>query len=108
MNDYYEPVYKGCTSPSTIAGVPTLPFVLSAVVFAQLGLVAFMTTGAAGILTVAVIYGYVLRWARRVSRSDDHRLEQMIKRLKIRHGHRLSTRYWGAGTYGAARTKGQR
>ncbi|MFX7945844.1 VirB3 family type IV secretion system protein, partial [Acinetobacter baumannii] len=36
QDDFYDPIYKGCTTPSTILGVPLIPFILGALVIGQL------------------------------------------------------------------------
>ena len=108
MDDFYDPVYKGCTSPGTIFGVPMLPFILGTLLFAQLGVLAFMTIGLAGLVSLLVAYSAVYRWARSVSRNDEQRLLQMIMRMRMRAGQRSSIAYWGAVTFGASRVKGQR
>jgi len=99
MQDFCDPVYKGCTSPGTVFGVPMLPFILATLCFAQLGVVAFMVFKLAGLAPLAVVYAAVFRWARAVSRNDDQRLLQMILRIKSRWGQRTLRAYWGATSF---------
>lgn len=99
MQDFYDPVYKGCTSPGTVFGVPLMPFIIGTLCFAQLGVVGFVTLKLAGLGPVAVVYAAAFRWARRMSRNDDQRLLQMVLRVRSRWGQRPLLAYWGAASY---------
>jgi type IV secretory pathway VirB3-like protein len=99
MQDFYEPVYKGCTSPGTMFGVPMLPFIVVTMGFAQAAVLLFVMFQLAGLAPLAVIYAAVFRWARAVSRNDDQRLLQLVKRIKARRGHRPVAAFWGAVSY---------
>jgi type IV secretory pathway VirB3-like protein len=99
MQDFYEPVYKGCTSPGTMFGVPMLPFIVVTMVFAQAAVLLFVLFQLAGLAPLAVLYASVFRWARAVSRNDDQRLLQLVKRIKARRGQRQVTAFWGAVSY---------
>jgi len=104
MSDYFDPVYKGSTSPATMLGIPLMPFILATLCFAQCGIVAFMVLKLAGLAAVATIYAALFRWARRVTRSDEQRLLQMILRVKSRWGQRTLRAYWGAASYSPLNT----
>lgn len=99
MDDYYDPIYRGCTSPATMFGIALVPFILSTLCFAQLGVVAFIVFKLAGLAPVVVVYAAVYRWARGISRNDDQRLLQMILRIRSRWGQRTLRAYWGAASF---------
>lgn len=99
QGDYFDPIYKGCTSPSTAFGVPLIPFILGSVVFAQLALVAFYFQGLPTVLVVAFLYLFAFSWARRTSRNDEHRLNQFLLKLQIRGTQAASRRFWGTVSF---------
>ena len=76
-----------------------LPFILGTLIFAKLSVFAFFSVGLAGVITLAILYGFALAWARRVSRNDEQRLLQLIKRMRMRGPQRASIRVWGAVTF---------
>jgi type IV secretion system protein VirB3 len=99
-SDFYDPFYKGCTSPSTAFGIPLLPFVLGTLVFGEIGILVFFTSGIALLLVVVFLYFAVFGWAKRVSRNDEQRLLQLMLRLRMRLRQRKSRTLWGAISFG--------
>lgn len=97
--DFFDPIYKGCTSPSTVFGVPMLTFILGTLVFAQISVIGFFVSGMPVVVVMAILYGFSLAWARRISRNDEQRLPQLILRMRMRGPQRASIRYWGAVTF---------
>jgi type IV secretion system protein VirB3 len=94
--DYFDPVYKGCTSPSTAFGISLLPFIFATLVFAQLALIVFFAFGIPAAVFVAICYGFLFVWGRKVSRNDDQRLNQLLLRLRMRFPQTRSRLTWGA------------
>jgi type IV secretory pathway VirB3-like protein len=99
QEDFYDPIYKGCTAPSTIFGVPLIPFILGALIFAQLILLSFYFLG----LSVAVVFFimaiFAYGWARKMGRNDEHRLLQMMLKLRMRGQQSSTRRFWGAVSF---------
>lgn len=99
QEDFYDPIYKGCTAPSTIFGVPLIPFILGALMFAQLILLSFYFLG----LSVAVVFFimsiFAYGWARKMGRNDEHRLLQMMLKLRMRGQQSSTRRFWGAVSF---------
>ena len=98
-DDYYDPIYKGSTAPSTVFGVPLLPFILATVVFGQASVVAFYLVGFSLVVALLTLYGFIFAWARRISRNDEHRLNQYILKMRIRGLQGASRQFWGAVSF---------
>jgi type IV secretory pathway VirB3-like protein len=99
QEDYYDPIYKGCTAPSTIFGVPLVPFILGALVFAQLMLLGFYFFSLAVSVVFFIMAVFAYLWARKVGRNDEHRLLQYMLKMRMR-GQQSSTRkFWGAVSF---------
>lgn len=99
QDDYYDPIYKGCTAPSTILGVPLVPFILGAMVIAQLTILSFyfFSLSVATVFITLGLMAYV--WARRVGQNDEHRLLQYLLKLRMRGGQSATRRFWGAVSF---------
>lgn len=98
-DDFYDPIYKGCTAPSTILGVPLVPFILGAVVIGQLTVLSFYFTRLSVALAFAVIGGFVYVWARKVGANDEHRLLQYLLKLRMRSRQVRTRKFWGAVSF---------
>lgn len=99
QDDYYDPIYKGCTAPSTILGVPLIPFVLGALVIAQLSVLSFFFIRFSVALSVLVIGLVLYLWARRTGTNDEHRLLQQLMKLRMRSGQQATRKFWGAVSF---------
>jgi type IV secretory pathway VirB3-like protein len=99
QEDYYDPIYKGCTAPSTIFGVPLLPFILGALVFAQLALLGFhfFSLSVAVFFLVLALFAYL--WARKLGRDDEHRLLQYFLKARMRGRQSATRKFWGAVSF---------
>lgn len=99
QEDFFDPIYKGCTSPSTIFGVPLLPFILGALVIGQLTVLSFYFLG----LHVAVVFltlgCFAFGWARKVSTNDEHRLLQYLMKGRMRGRQASARKFWGAVSF---------
>ncbi len=99
QDDFHDPIYKGCTTPSTILGVPLIPFILGALVIAQLSVLSFYFLG----LSVAAFFiciGVVLyAWARKAGRNDEHRLLQYLLKAQMRGRQSATRKFWGAVSF---------
>jgi type IV secretion system protein VirB3 len=97
--DLFDPIYKGCTAPSTFLGVPLVPFVLGALVVAQTTVLCFyfFRLSVAMVPLMLGIASYV--WARKVGLNDEHRLLQVMLKARMRGRQGGSRRYWGAVSF---------
>jgi type IV secretory pathway VirB3-like protein len=99
QGDYYDPIYKGCTAPSTILGVPLIPFVLGALLIAQLSVLSFFFIRFSVALSVLVIGLVLYLWARRIGINDEHRLLQQLMKLRMRGRQQATRKFWGAVSF---------
>jgi type IV secretory pathway VirB3-like protein len=98
-DDYFDPIYKGCTAPSTILGVPLLPFILGALVFGQLAVLSFYFIRFSVALVFIVLAVAAYGWARKVGLNDEHRLLQYLLKARMRGRQGSSRRFWGAVSF---------
>ena len=104
--DFYDPIYKGGTAPSTAFGVPMLVFILGAVIFGQVALIAFLIAGLPATISIAVLGASCYGWARRISKFDDQRLLQLVLRVRMRGPQRNARDAWGAVSFSPFKLKG--
>ena len=99
QDDFFDPIFKGCTAPSTAFGVPLIPFILGSVVFGQLAVLGFFFQGLPTVLVLFILYAFAFTWARRISRNDEHRLIQYVLKLRMRGPQAASRNFWGAVSF---------
>ena len=83
-----------------------LVFILGAVAFGQLALIAFLVAGLPATIAIVVLALSFYGWARRISKFDDQRLLQMLLRIRMRGPQRSSRRSWGAVSFSPFKNKG--
>lgn len=98
-----DPVFKGCTRPAMMLGVPLVPLVVVCAGCALLAmwglLLSFWVAFAVIVLMVTLIC-----LLRQVTLRDDQRLKQWEIRIWLRTRNR-SSRHWGAVSYSAIQYK---
>jgi type IV secretion system protein VirB3 len=99
QDDFYDPVYKGCTSPSTVLGVPLVPFILGALVIGQLTVLSFYFIRLSVALGFVLIGVFAYASARKVSSNDEHRLLQYLMKLRMRGRQSATRKFWGAVSF---------
>lgn len=99
QDDYYDPIYKGCTSPSTILGVPLVPFILGALVIGQLTVLSFYFFRLSVAVVPFVIGLMLYLWARKAGSNDEHRLLQYLLKARMRGRQGNTRRFWGAVSF---------
>ena len=98
-DDLFDPIYKGCTSTSTILGVPLLPFTLGALVIGQLSVLSFYFFNLS-LALVFLSFGIFLHLlARKIGSNDEHRLLQHLMRFRIRAQTSGTRKFWGAVSF---------
>ncbi|PYE17256.1 type IV secretion system protein VirB3 [Paraburkholderia silvatlantica] len=81
-NRLVDPVFKGCTRPAMLWGVPLVPFLMvggSILIPAIWALLASPPVGAGIVLLLIPVFVTM----RTVTRHDDHRLAQFTLRLRM-------------------------
>ena len=101
MSDgFRDPIFKGCTRPAMLGGVPTIPLILIC------GLTLLLSVGSfylvSGYLSLFILFVTipVVVTMREMTKKDDQRLRQVMMRARMRLRHRASRATWGAISYG--------
>jgi len=98
-DDFYDPIYKGCTAPSTIWGVPLIPFILGVLVIGQLAVLSFYFFRLSVALGFIVIGVFAYLWARKLGSNDEHRLLQYLMKARMRGRQSATRKFWGAVSF---------
>ena len=98
-----DPVFKGCTRPAMLWGVPLVPFLMVGGGMLIPAIWALLASPPLGVGLVFLMIPVFVAM-RVVTRRDDQRLPQYALRLRmvIRQGNR---RFWGSHAYGPVRLK---
>ncbi|CAN7307618.1 VirB3 family type IV secretion system protein [Caballeronia sp. LjRoot34] len=98
-----DPVFKGCTRPAMLWGIPLVAFLL---VGGGMLLPAIWALLASPPLGVGILFLMipVFITMRTVTKRDDQRLAQLALRLRMRILQR-NLRFWGAHAYAPVRFK---
>lgn len=103
MNPLRDPVFKGCTRPAMIWGVPLVAFLLvggGMLIPAIWALLASPPVGVAIVLLIIPVFVTM----RTVARHDDQRLAQRALRVRMTLRQR-NCRLWSAHAYVPVRLK---
>ncbi|MDS0862200.1 VirB3 family type IV secretion system protein [Burkholderia pseudomultivorans] len=103
MNPFKDPVFKGCTRPAMLWGVPLVAFLMiggGMLIPAIWALLASPPLGVAILFLMIPVFVVM----RVITRHDDQRLAQYMLRLRmvLRQGNR---RFWGGHAYVPVRLK---
>src|ERR1700722_10284977 len=92
-----DPVFKGCTRPAMLWGVPLVPFLMVGGGMLIPGIWALLASPPLGVgLLFLMIPVFVAM--RVITRRDDHRLAQYALRLRLVFSQR-NRRFWGSHAY---------
>lgn len=105
MDGFEDPLFKGCTRPPVMADVPMVPFLLVTGLFIVLAMYAFMLKLYALAVGFIILYLPVYFWMRLETKRDEHRLSQMVLKLRLRLRMLPARAYWGAISYSPLRYK---
>ncbi|MGU7811643.1 type IV secretion system protein VirB3 [Burkholderia sp. AW49-1] len=103
MHSLKDPVFKGCTRPAMLWGVPLVPFLtigggmLIPAIWALLG---SPPLGVAILLLMVPVFVLM----RAITRRDDQRLAQRAQRIRMAL-HQRNRHLWGAHAYVPVRLK---
>jgi len=78
-----DAIFKGCTRPAMLWGVPLLPLVCVCGACLLAGVWGSLVAGIRAFLAVAVVLAPILVLLRAVTRHDDQRLAQCLLRLRM-------------------------
>ena len=102
FNDY-DPIFKGCTRPSMIWGVPLIPLVAASVPMLISGVWGLRIYPPAGLFSLFCLIPtfFVLRW---ITKKDDQRLMQLLLRFQMRIKQKNRV-FWHSHCYSPIRYK---
>ncbi|QVN18977.1 VirB4 family type IV secretion/conjugal transfer ATPase [Burkholderia pyrrocinia] len=98
-----DEIFKGCTRPAMLFGVPIVPFVVTVGAILIAGMWTFIVSSAAAMIVLSLMIPALFAM-RMVTRSDDQRLRQRFMALRMRLSQR-NGKFWGASSYSPTRTK---
>ncbi|KVG59977.1 type IV secretion system protein VirB3 [Burkholderia territorii] len=98
-----DPLFKGCTRPAMLWGVPLVPFLM---VGASMLVPAIWALLASPALGVAILFLMIPVFVamRVITRHDDQRLAQRMHRVRMALRQR-NRRFWGGHAYVPVRLK---
>ncbi|MPV59453.1 conjugal transfer protein TraD [Burkholderia sp. HI2761] len=103
MDALTDPIFKGCTRPAMLWGVPLVPLliVLGAVLIPAVWvLIASPPAGVGLVLLIIPVFTTM----RMITRQDDQRLTQRLLRIRMKL-HQRNCPFWDAHAYGPIRFK---
>ncbi|MDI7776577.1 VirB3 family type IV secretion system protein [Asticcacaulis sp. EMRT-3] len=96
MDDFRDPIFKGCTRPAMFLGVPMMPFLMvTGVCLLAGGWLMYLISPVVS-LFIGLTYVAIVAVMRQVTRKDDQRLHQLLMRARMRHRHGAARRRWDA------------
>jgi type IV secretory pathway VirB3-like protein len=108
MQDLYDqlrdPIFKGCTRPALLLGVPLIPCIITVGVLFLLGMWLVQLASLLWGLAVLMSIIPVVITLRAITKQDDQRLNQLFIWAMLRLGNR-SQPFWGAVSYAPKRYK---
>lgn len=108
MDGFRDPIFKGCTRPAMLGGVPIVPLILICGLTLMIAVWSFyLISGYVSLFTLLVTIPILLAM-RQVTKQDDQRLRQLLMRARMRVRHRRSRLLWGAISYGPLQFKRRR
>ena len=103
MNPLKDPVFKGCTRPAMLWGVPLVPFLMVGGGILIPAIWALLASPPLGVAMLFLIFA-VFVTMRAMARHDDQRLAQRALRLRMKLRQR-NRGFWGAHAYAPVRLK---
>ncbi|MGC4097981.1 MAG: VirB3 family type IV secretion system protein [Nitrospira sp.] len=100
MDGYRDPIFKGCTRPAMLAGVPLVPMVLSMIASFLAGMWSFYFLSGYLVVVIAFSTSAMIISMRDMTKRDDQRIRQMLLQARMRLRHRTSRSLWSAISYG--------
>jgi len=104
--DLRDPIFKGCTRPATIWGVPLVPVIVIVGTVLTLGALAGALFRGPSFPIALASLAPILLSLREITRRDDHRLSQLLIRLRLVR-FRYNGAMWRIRTYGPFRHGGR-
>lgn len=91
-----DPLFKGCTRPAMLVGVPMIPMIVVCIGIFLPGMWLLLFVGRIGLVLIFGVLPIVVWWMREVTKKDDYRLAQLMQRWSLRIRQRNGA-LWGKG-----------
>lgn len=100
-----DPIFKGCTRPAMLGGVPMAPLIVVALFCFLIGIwgLAFMQSLLPPLFGAALFFSLFLTM-RGIARKDDQRFKQIFLYIILRKANK-SKRFWRVTSYSPFRYK---
>src|ERR1035438_9224099 len=105
VEGFRDPIFRGCTRPAMLAGVPMIPLVVVSGAFLLVTMWCVYLVSPYVAMFLAVIYVPILLTMRQVTKKDDQRLHQFMMRARMRLRHAPGRATWGATSFSPLRFK---
>jgi type IV secretion system protein VirB3 len=91
-----DPLFKGCTRPAMLGGVPMIPMIVVCLAIFLPGMWLLIFVGPVGLVLIFGVLPVCIWWMREVTKKDDYRLDQLIMRAELR-SRQANRALWGKG-----------
>lgn len=91
-----DPLFKGCTRPAMVMGVPMVPLLVVSVTCFLPGMWILIFVGLIGLVLILGVLPICIWLLREITKKDDHRLNQLILRTTLRL-RQINRSHWGKG-----------
>lgn len=108
LERYRDPIFRGCTRPAMLAGVPMVPLLLVSGAFLLVAMWCIYLVSPYVSMFLAFIYVPILITMRQITKKDDQRMRQLMLRLRMRLRHGAGRELWGTTSYAPLRFKKRR
>jgi type IV secretion system protein VirB3 len=105
VEGFRDPIFRGCTRPAMLAGVPMIPLLVVSGAFLLVTMWCVYLVSPYFALYLIVIYVPILLTMKAITKKDDQRLHQMMMRARMRFRHGAARPLWGATSFGPLRLK---
>jgi type IV secretion system protein VirB3 len=105
LERYRDPIFRGCTRPAMLIGVPMIPLLVVTGAFLLVTMWCVYLVSPYVSLFLAFIYVPLLLTMRQITKKDDQRLRHMLMRARMRLRHASGRLLWSTTSYAPLRFK---
>ena len=100
-----DPIFKGCTRPAMLGGVPMAPMIVVTLFCFLCGIWGLLLLQKLWIPGIAlVLWVSLLFTMRAITKKDDQRFRQIFLKIRLRMAN-MSKKFWGVTSYSPFRFK---
>jgi type IV secretion system protein VirB3 len=102
---FRDPIFRGCTRPAMLVGVPMIPLLVITGTFMLASMWCMYLVSVYVSLFLIIAYVPIVVTMRQITKKDDQRLRQMLLRARMRVRHAAGREFWSAISYSPIRIK---